>query len=95
MDENLSVILFCLFLFLFTTLCGYLPVAMNTSPKILSIIAVIGGGLLISAALVVIIPEGVMTLIESMEGDKLDKAGVYIGASLIVGFGFILVIDQS
>ncbi len=53
-------------------------------------VSVFGAGLLVGTALAVIVPEGVHTLIRG-SGEDVDRA---IGVSLVLGFLFMLLIDQ-
>jgi len=67
MANSVQALLLCLSLFGATTLCGYLPSKVNASQKIMNLIAIFGAGLLVGAALIVIIPEGILTLLSSYE----------------------------
>lgn len=60
----------CMGMFVFTFLMGYLPTRIKTSTKIMNLIAIFGAGLLVGAALVVIIPEGMIILFSSIDKDE-------------------------
>lgn len=66
MNQSLGVVLLGLGMFLVTFLMGYLPSKLNTSQRIMNLIAIFGAGLLVGAAMVVIIPEGMLVLFTSM-----------------------------
>ena len=89
---------------------GYLPTKINTSQRVMNLISIFGAGLLVGAALIVIVPEGMIVLVDSMasphehgaeeskpEGGhshgKNEMIARYIGASLIIGFTVMLMID--
>jgi len=87
-------------------LAGTAPLVLPLSEEKLHRVSVFGAGLLVGTALAVIVPEGVQTLIgalsrsavagQEQQGhahhlDGLDRA---IGISLVLGFLFMLLIDQ-
>jgi hypothetical protein len=47
---------------------GYLPTKLRTSQRVMNLISIFGAGLLVGAALIVIVPEGMIVLAEAMEG---------------------------
>ncbi len=64
----------------------------------MNLISLFGAGLLVGAALIVIVPEGMSVLYESMsEDEEADKETInrYAGASLVFGFIVMLLIDQG
>jgi zinc transporter 9 len=65
LNYDAQVILLNIFLFVFTFLAGYLPMIIKTSKNWMNLIAICGAGMLMGAALIVIIPEGIMTLVKS------------------------------
>lgn len=65
MDSTLTTLLVCIGLALGTYLCGYLPQKINASQKTLSLIAIFGGGTLVGAALLVVLPESAAILINA------------------------------
>lgn len=60
-----KVVLLSLALFLSTFISGFGPYLFKTKKSVMNLISVIGAGMLMSAALVVIIPEGVLALFNS------------------------------
>lgn len=98
---------------------GYIPLAFSLSEEKLRIVSVFGSGLLVGAALAVIIPEGVHMLYDSKAAAEASHAKeivsdaqkeaeghhdhshgeladihLWIGMSLVLGFVFMLLIDQ-
>ena len=63
----------------------------------MNLLSLFGAGLLVGAALIVIIPEGMSVLYESLEKTEIvGKSALlnrYGGASLIAGFIVMLVVD--
>lgn len=57
-------------MFIFTFFIGYLPTKIKTSQKIMNLIAIFGAGLLVGAALIVIVPEGMLTLFRSINNES-------------------------
>ena len=97
-------------MFVGTTLLGWLPSTIKTSQRWMNLVAIMGAGLLVGAALIVIVPEGMVVLtmalrdipeIEESETLSLHakiegfspKLPVYAGASLMVGFTIMLLLD--
>jgi zinc transporter 9 len=66
MDSRLEVILLSLFMFVTTFLFGFMPSKLHTSPKMMNLLSIFGTGLLVGAALIVIVPEGMLVLFNSM-----------------------------
>jgi len=66
MNQSIVVSLMAVGLFVFTFLIGFLPTKFKTSQKWMNLIAIYGAGLLVGAAIIVILPEGMMVLFESM-----------------------------
>ncbi|VUZ54842.1 unnamed protein product [Hymenolepis diminuta] len=58
----LALVLLCVFMFLGCYVAGYIPIAFNYSPHNLRLVTFVGAGLLVGAALAIIIPEGVVTI---------------------------------
>lgn len=56
----------CLGLFLSTYLLGYAPTTLKASKKLMNLIAIFGAGLLVGAALEIIVPEGMSVLSQSV-----------------------------
>ena len=53
-------------MFLVTFTVGYLPTKMGAAPHIMNLISIFGAGLLVGAALIIIVPEGMSVLYQSM-----------------------------
>lgn len=66
MDKTLQIVLLSVVMFITTFTLSYLPTKLNTSMKVMNIIAIYGAGLLVGAALIVIIPEGIVVLYSSL-----------------------------
>jgi len=66
MNQSLVVSLMSLGMFISTFLIGFLPTKFKTSPKWMNLTAIYGAGLLVGAAIIIILPEGMMVLFESM-----------------------------
>ncbi len=66
MNQSVVVSLMAVGMFVFTFLIGFLPTKFKTSQKWMNIIAIYGAGLLVGAAIIIILPEGMMVLFESM-----------------------------
>lgn len=88
-------------MFAVTFAVGYLPTKLSASPRVMNLISLFGAGLLVGAALIVIVPEGMTVLFESMkseskEGENNAEAiNRYAGGSLVFGFIVMLIIDQG
>jgi zinc transporter 9 len=65
-SEDLSFIMMCLVMFITTTCVGLLPAKIKASQRVLNLVSIIGAGLLVGAALIVIIPEGFATLLSAV-----------------------------
>jgi zinc transporter 9 len=63
-------------MFLVTFTVGYLPTKMGAAPHVMNLISIFGAGLLVGAALIIIVPEGMSVLYQSMmtvpPGDSLE-----------------------
>ena len=79
MSGNLTVLIVCLILLAGTFACGYAPAMISAPKKVMNLIAIYGGGMIIGAAIVIILPEAASILInaqyelnELKEGDEHD-----------------------
>ena len=70
MGQILEAFFIFLALFLGTLLCGYLPSCISAPPHIMNKIAIFGGGTIIGAALIIVLPEASAIMINAQ--DKLD-----------------------
>ena len=64
-------------LFVGTFLCGYLPSCIKAlaSPKVMNMIAIFGGGTIIGTAMVIVLPESVVVMINTQNAiDDLKAA---------------------
>ena len=69
-------------LFLGTLLCAYLPSCIQAPPHIMNKIAIFGGGTIVGAAIIVVLPEASSIIINAQ--DKLDHMmGVKVGDEVI------------
>ena len=68
MNEGSGIILMSVGMLVLTTAIGYLPSKINTSQRVMNLIAIFGAGLLVGAALIVIVPEGMVVLYASIQG---------------------------
>jgi solute carrier family 39 (zinc transporter), member 9 len=66
MNQTLMVFMMALGLFVSTFFIGYLPTKFNPPQKWLNLISIYGAGLLVGAAIIVILPEGMLVLFESL-----------------------------
>ena len=106
MGEILSAFFIFLALFLGTFICGYLPSCISAPQHILNKIAIFGGGTIIGAALIIVLPEASLIVINSnkqlneMDGiieEEIVPNNVtfVIGASIMLGFSLMLLIDET
>jgi len=77
MNQSVVVALMAIGMFVSTFLIGYLPTKFQTSQKWMNLIAIYGAGLLVGAAIIIILPEGMMVLFESMiSPDIINELGL-------------------
>lgn len=72
---------------------GILPLSVVFSKSHISYLATLGNGLLLGAALGIIIPEGIETLIEAHPGGETPVTKIAL--ALLVGFAFILLVEHA
>ncbi|XP_058793429.1 zinc transporter ZIP9 [Phymastichus coffea] len=107
MEQTMVLWLLALVMLGGSYLAGSLPLVMNLSEDKLQLVSVLGAGLLVGTALAVIIPEGVRALfsgaasVSTTAHDTAHEANEahndlhsLIGLSLVLGFVFMLLIDQ-
>ncbi|XP_023245076.1 zinc transporter ZIP9 isoform X2 [Copidosoma floridanum] len=100
MDETMVLWMLALVMLGGSYLAGSLPLVMNLSEDKLQLVSVLGAGLLVGTALAVIIPEGVRALfngaVHNCEFYFFFPSDLHslIGLSLVLGFVFMLLIDQ-
>ena len=78
---------------------GFMP-GIIRSPKIINIVAIIGGGFLMGAALVIVLPESVKALVDSnpkiKDSEVFPDSMIYqIGLSVLGGFYVMLLFDEA
>ena len=74
MDPTAEILLLAGVMFVGTFFFGFLPTFIKASPKIMNLISVFGAGLLVGVALIVIIPEGMLTLAGALEEQQKQEA---------------------
>ncbi|XP_053201546.1 zinc transporter ZIP9-like [Panonychus citri] len=107
--EQLTMLTLLAFSMLFGSyFAGTVPLVFNFSEEKLRFLTILGSGILVGTALSVIIPEGVNTIYassyeyqnhmksssSSSKSHSEDSPHSVIGFSLLIGFAFMLVIDQ-
>ncbi|KAK4683677.1 solute carrier family 39 (zinc transporter), member 9, partial [Tremellales sp. Uapishka_1] len=96
----ISLIAQCIAMFVASVLAGSLPLMFKSAMqgKRLKAISVLGMGLLVGAALTIIIPEGISTLYDSLPKERdehVDQSAMHaIGLSLLSGFALMLMIES-
>ncbi len=90
-----------LVMLLSTLLASFAPTYLKLSPRRLSIISIYGTGLLIGAALAIVIPEGAAALYENAGSEssevgegaehehRMPEMSPYVGGALLTGFLFM------
>jgi hypothetical protein len=103
MEETFMLISLILVMLIGSFLAGSIPLFFSFSEDKLKRITVFGAGLLVGTALAVIIPEGVRSLLhENVSKDTPNQTEPHqdkdvlsvIGISLVLGFIFMLMVDQ-
>ncbi|XP_060661217.1 zinc transporter ZIP9 isoform X2 [Drosophila nasuta] len=109
-EETIILILLVIVMLVGSYLAGSIPLVMHLSEEKLKCVTVLGAGLLVGTALTVIIPEGIRSLymdskraVAHNDADKtivtvshaqpLDYSRT-IGLSLVLGFVFMMLVDQ-
>ena len=101
MNFSVEVVLLSLVMFLGTSLLGWAPTWLNASKKTMNLISIFGAGMLVGAAIIVVIPEAVKVIIEATYDPKTSEEVVpesvafNMGTAIVVGFTIMLVIDES
>lgn len=98
MEQTVVLWMLALVMLFGSYLAGSLPLVITLSEDKLQLVSVLGAGLLVGTALAVIIPEGVRALFSAEGGDgHHDASGdlhSLIGITLVLGFIFMLLVDQ-
>ena len=102
MDFSTQVCLMSLAMFLGTFILGWLPKMIKASDKVMNLISVFGAGMLVGAALIVVIPEAIKVIIEAtfdptMVSDEVvpEETAFNIGTAIVAGFSMMLMIDET
>lgn len=74
MDSDMLVIVLSLVMFTGSFSVGLLPATIKASNRVMNLISILGAGLLVGVALIVIIPEGMVTLNQALESQKEKQA---------------------
>ncbi|XP_013176239.1 PREDICTED: zinc transporter ZIP9 [Papilio xuthus] len=104
MDETVVLVLLVLVMLVGSYVAGSIPLNVSMSEDKLQKVTVFGAGLLVGTALAVIIPEGVRALFSErvalVTKDYTPEPATHsdlhsvIGISLVLGFVFMLLVDQ-
>ncbi|KYM76907.1 Zinc transporter ZIP9-A [Atta colombica] len=97
MEKGAMLWILILVMLVGSCLAGSLPLVMSLSEDKLQLVSVLGAGLLVGTALAVIIPEGIRALFTGEITNEKQLHGdlhSLIGISLVLGFVFMLLIDQ-
>ena len=70
-SDTLAVFLICAGLLAATFFCAYAPSWIKASPRVMNLIAIYGGGTIIGAAIVIVLPEAASILINAQH--ELDE----------------------
>ncbi|XP_065558692.1 zinc transporter ZIP9-like isoform X3 [Artemia franciscana] len=113
MTDSAGIVVLSFLMFIGSLAAGLVPLVCSFSESNLDLVSTFGAGLLVGAALAVIIPEGVNMLFSekirelkiatlppgvTVVGQDVEQRNpnlhVYIGASLVFGFIFMMLVDQ-
>ena len=102
MDYPTQVCIMSLAMFLGTFLLGWTPTMLKLSDKYMNLISVFGAGMLVGAAIIVVIPEAIKVIIEAtydpnLESDEIvpEETAFNIGTAIVAGFSMMLMIDET
>ena len=102
MDFTTEVCVMSLAMFLGSFILGWAPKLIKASDKIMNLISVFGAGMLVGAALIVVIPEAIKVIIEAtfdpaMITDEVipEETAFNIGTAIMAGFSMMLMIDET
>ncbi|GAA6024430.1 hypothetical protein JCM11491_001732 [Sporobolomyces phaffii] len=83
-----------------TVLASFAPLYLDLSPRRVALVSTYSTGILVGAALSIIVPEGVAAVFRSLDRDRAstsdhdDATASAIGASLVAGFILMFIIDS-
>ena len=102
MNFSVEVIILSFLMLVGTTLLGWMPTWLNASTKVMNLVSIFGAGMLVGAAIIVVIPEAVKCMIQATydteSGDKevvTQELAFSMGTAIVIGFTIMLVIDES
>ena len=106
MGDILQAFFIFLALFIGTFFCGYLPSMIKAPPHVMNKISIFGGGTIVGAALIIVLPEACGILVNAskdlnelnhVESAKIvSKSSEFtMGAAMMCGFGAMMLIDQA
>ncbi|KAL5960837.1 Zinc transporter ZIP9 [Taenia solium] len=75
--QMLALVFLCVLMFIGCYAAGYIPLVFNYSPHNLRLVTIFGAGLLVGAALAIIIPEGVATIYAIQQQLHVDHDSVH------------------
>ena len=93
-------------LFIGTFICGYLPSCIKAPYKVMNKIAIFGGGTIIGATIIIVLPEACgiiinaqnrLDVLQGTKGTEVVAHGVatVIGTAIMIGFSLMLFIDEA
>ncbi|XP_055642119.1 zinc transporter ZIP9 [Toxorhynchites rutilus septentrionalis] len=108
MDETVMLVLLVIVMLVGSYLAGNIPLIVTLSEEKLKNVSIFGAGLLVGTALTVIIPEGIRSLYDESQLEAVvvqtsgspihkhdaDEHSSTIGLSLVLGFVFMMLVDQ-
>mmetsp|Transcript_42312 Transcript_42312/g.57552 ORF Transcript_42312/g.57552 Transcript_42312/m.57552 type:complete len:118 (-) Transcript_42312:707-1060(-) len=74
MEYGWYVILVNVIMFVVTFFCGYAPTMFNCKKNYMMLVSIFGAGLLIGAAIIVIIPEGMIVVYDALVHEQEEAA---------------------
>ena len=89
-------------MFLGAFVCGWLPAVCKASERVMNLVSVFGAGMLVGAAIIVVLPEACKIIIEAThdpnhpDSEVLSDAVAFnIGTAIVTGFTIMLIIDET
>ena len=88
-------------MFISAFIFGWIPTMCKASEKVMNLIGIFGAGMLVGAALIVVIPEAVKVIIDATfdpndaDGEVVSEDVAFsIGTAIVSGFTIMLIIDE-
>lgn len=78
-----------------------MPTWIRASEKVMNLISIFGAGMLVGAALIVVIPEAVKVILDATYDPKSggevvpESTAFNMGSAIVLGFTIMLVIDEG